>query len=224
MAKKYSIGILLLIISLFIVMLFSLPFIELFTDKKGINITSFFFSRIIIWFVLLMLFFYCQFVEKQKMLLQKEKNFTFFKFIGIVILVYFVTMIPSAMVNLIIKLIIKEETSKKLGQITMLIKDNYFMIFFISFTAAVTEELMFRGYIQSRLMKIYNNPYIAIGITSVFFGLMHFSYGTISNVLVPTIIGLVFGIFYHKYSNLKVLIVVHFLIDFISLLAMNSKL
>ncbi|MFC6268060.1 CPBP family intramembrane glutamic endopeptidase [Frigoriflavimonas asaccharolytica] len=158
------------------------------------------------------------------MLLQNENNFPIFRFFGIVILVYFVTIIPSATVNLFIKLIIKEESSKKLGQISMLIKDNYFMIFFISITAAVTEELMFRGYMQSRLMKIYKNPYIAIGITSVFFGLMHFSYGTISNVLVPTVMGLIFGIFYYKYSNLKVLIMVHFIIDFVSLLLMNSKL
>lgn len=224
MTKKYSIGIILLVISLFSILLYSSNFIDLFSERKGFNITSFFISRLIIWFVLLLLFFYCKFVEKQNMLLQNENNFPIFRFFGIVILVYFVTIIPSATVNLFIKLIIKEESSKKLGQISMLIKDNYFMIFFISITAAVTEELMFRGYMQSRLMKIYKNPYIAIGITSVFFGLMHFSYGTISNVLVPTVMGLIFGIFYYKYSNLKVLIMVHFIIDFVSLLLMNSKL
>ena len=58
-----------------------------------------------------------------------------------------------------------------------------------------TEELAIRGYLLPRLELIFNNSWTAILISSVLFGLLHFGYGTIINVIGPFFIGLVFAYF-----------------------------
>lgn len=83
------------------------------------------------------------------------------------------------------------------------------------------EELLMRGYIQPRLEKIYNSPLTGIIGSALLFGILHSTYGTIGQVMVTSFIGIIFAMFYKLYSNIKVLILCHFLIDFISLMIMN---
>lgn len=95
---------------------------------------------------------------------------------------------------------------------------------FTALTAGVTEEFIFRGYLQPRLTVIFKNPYAAIILSSLLFGLLHFKYGTLANVIGPIFIGLIFSLYYWKYRNLTVLILCHFLWDLISLLILiNTK-
>ena len=221
--KNYAIGILLAVFSIFSVLLYSFPVTNYFTGEKGLNFTSFFMSRIYIWALLPLLFLYSKYVESGKVLIQKEKNYSIISFIVTLILLLLVTTILSGILNFAIIHIFHEKQSAKLSEISNLLKNNFLMLFFVCLTAGVTEEIIFRGFIQTRLQKIYNNSFVSITITALLFGLAHFTYGTIGNVAIPVLIGLIFGIFYQKYSNLKVLIIAHFLIDFISLMSMNYQ-
>jgi membrane protease YdiL (CAAX protease family) len=222
--KNYSIGILLVLFSIYAVLLYSFPVANYFSTGKGLNFTSFLLSRFFIWSILPLLFLYVKFIENGKILIKKENNYSFVRFCATTIILLIITAVLSGILNFSIIHFFHEKTSPKLSEINTLLKNNFGMLFFVCLTAAVTEEIIFRGYIQARLQKIYNNSFISITITAFLFGLAHFTYGTISNVAIPILIGLIFGIFYQKYSNIKVLIVVHFLIDFISLIAMaHSK-
>ncbi|REC50890.1 hypothetical protein DRF62_18090, partial [Chryseobacterium piscium] len=58
-------------------------------------------------------------------------------------------------------------------------------------------------------------------VSALLFGIFHSAYGTIGRAVVPIFIGTVFALFYKKYSNIKILIICHFLIDFISMMLMN---
>lgn len=43
-------------------------------------------------------------------------------------------------------------------------------------TAAFTEELLFRGFIQTRLERLFRGPWLAVAATSLLFGLYHLPY------------------------------------------------
>ncbi|WP_449397880.1 CPBP family glutamic-type intramembrane protease [Chryseobacterium wanjuense] len=63
-------------------------------------------------------------------------------------------------------------------------KNNYLLIIFTCLTAGVVEELLMRGYIQSRIEKIYANRVFWDHNFRHSFGILHSTYGTISQVLV----------------------------------------
>lgn len=92
---------------------------------------------------------------------------------------------------------------------------DYIIVFTsISITPAICEEAMFRGFIQKSFEMKYR-PMLAILITSIFFGLYHFSpYG-----LLP-LIGLGFYIGYaaYKTNSIVVPMILHFMNNFISIL------
>ena len=86
------------------------------------------------------------------------------------------------------------------------------------FTAGVAEELVFRGYVLTRLQVLFKNSYLPVIISSVIFGLIHFGYGTIQNILVPMFIGAVFAVYYNRYKNILIVIIAHFLYDLLLVL------
>jgi len=81
---------------------------------------------------------------------------------------------------------------------------------------------LMRGYVQPRIEKIYRSPLAGVLVSAVLFGILHSTYGTIGQVVIPFFIGVVFAVFYKIYSNIKILIICHFMIDFVSLMIMNS--
>ena len=71
-------------------------------------------------------------------------------------------------------------------------------IIIMAFAPALFEETLFRGGLQNLLQKWSKDPWLAIGITSVLFSMIHFSwYGFIPRVALSVILGL---IFYHSGS------------------------
>ncbi|MGH1517510.1 CPBP family intramembrane glutamic endopeptidase [Chryseobacterium sp. JK1] len=219
---KYSIGILLTFVLLAAAMLYIFPVIGMITGIKEISAISFFWSRIGIWCILLITFLYNYSIEKNSFLLKEEKKYSATFYIKAIVSLYLICSVGGAFLNLIIQFFTHEKISSKLFQLSLIFKNNYFLIIFTSFTAGAVEEFLMRGYIQPRIEKIYNSPVFGILISSLLFGILHSTYGTIGQVVVPFFIGLVFAVFYKKYSNIKILIICHFLIDFISLMIMNS--
>jgi uncharacterized protein len=92
--------------------------------------------------------------------------------------------------------------------------DNIFegmlVILVVAIVPAITEEVMFRGYIQ-RSLEFHLKPIWAALITAVFFGIFHFNlYG-----LIPLIsLGLYFGFAAYMSNSIVVPIVLHFLNNF----------
>ncbi|SMO66823.1 hypothetical protein SAMN06265171_104233 [Chryseobacterium rhizoplanae] len=218
---KYSIGILLTFVLLVAAMLYSFPVITMITGIRGITADSFFLSRIVIWIVLIIVFLYNRVIEKDSFLLKKESSYSILFYIKAVLSLYLICIIGGAALNALIQFFIPEKISDKLINLVPVFKNNYFLIIFMSLTAAIVEEFLMRGYIQPRIEKIYNNPTAGVIISSILFGILHSTYGTLGQVLGPFFIGLVFALFYKRYSNIKILIICHFMIDFISLMTLN---
>ena len=181
-----------------------------------INATMLFVSRLLYWLCAALLWLYAHKVEQQDLLLRKEQPYPFSTYIVSAVLIFLTLFAGSIAINLILKAAKLTQTSSRLYELVSIFRQNTPLLLFTSLTAGVTEELMFRGYLQTRFEKLFNNPYIAIFLSSLLFGLLHYRYGTIANVLVPFFIGFVFAIYYWKYRNIKVLIVCHFLWDLIA--------
>jgi membrane protease YdiL (CAAX protease family) len=85
-----------------------------------------------------------------------------------------------------------------------------------------TEEIIFRGYLLPRLEILLKNKNLSVIISSLFFGLIHYGYGTSIQIIGPHS-NRAFGVHYQKYRNIKILIICHFLWDLIALLVKLAK-
>lgn len=221
LSGKYSIGILLTFVILIELMLYAFSVINIATGIKAITSYTFFLSRIAIWSALLIIFLYNFFIERKPFLLKEEKKYSLSFYIRAVLILYFICTIGGVILNAVFMYLIQEKPSEKLFELTSIFKNNYFLIIFTCITAGAVEELLMRGYIQPRVEKIYNSPVTGILISAILFGILHSTYGTVGQVIIPFFIGLVFAIFYKLYSNIKILIICHFMIDFVSMMIMN---
>jgi len=218
---KYSVGIVLTFVLLVAAMLYAFPAVTLITGVRGMTGYNFFLTRFIIWAVLLIVFLYSLFIEKGSFLLKKENQYSILFYIKAVLCLYFICSIGGTFLNVLIQSLFQEKISTKLSELNTIFKNNYFLIIFTCFTAGVVEELLMRGYIQPRIEKIYNSPYLGIAVSAILFGILHSTYGTVGQVVIPFFIGVVFAAFHKLYSNIKILIICHFMIDFVSLMVMN---
>ncbi len=83
--------------------------------------------------------------------------------------------------------------------------------------APVAEELVLRGIVYTRIEKELK-PIVAIIVSAVLFGLMHFMAGGIILVAGTAIMGLIFGLLMYKYRSLWLCIIAHIcvnILDFI---------
>jgi uncharacterized protein len=102
--------------------------------------------------------------------------------------------------------------------LTLLSVDNIFegmlVVLVVAVVPAITEEILFRGYIQ-RSFEFRMKPIFAALITAVFFGLFHFNfYG-----LLPLIaLGLYFGFAAYISNSIIVPIILHFLNNFTAIM------
>ena len=197
------------------------PFLLTISGSSGINGWLFFQTRILIWVVLALLYLYAMRIEKQPLLLWPEHRYKPLFYVGSIFVCLIIIAIGSGILTFIVARFHQEETSPKLLEYVRLMKNNTPLLIFTALTAGVTEELIFRGYMQPRLEKAFNSPVPAIIITSFLFAALHTSYGTLIQFLVPLFIGVLFSVFSSKYRNIKILILCHFLVDTLSLLALT---
>lgn len=92
-------------------------------------------------------------------------------------------------------------------------------------TAALGEELLFRGFLQGRLQALLGARrgagLLAATVQGLVFGLAH-AYQGPTGVLVTGSLGLVFGLLYLRTKSLWPLVIAHGLIDTLSLLALYA--
>lgn len=181
-------------------------------------VTLFYISRGLLWLWLILVWGYAVLIEHTPLLPQVQKRYSPVKFILSVFLILLAVLVGSMFVTVASHYFHWSTASHSmellfsLGVIGKLIT---------VVTAAVTEELIFRGYLLSRLEKTLRNNWMAWIISAVIFALAHLGYGTIINLLIPLVIGLIFGFYQQRYRNIWVLIVCHLLIDLYSLFLTN---
>lgn len=178
--------------------------------------TIFIISRLLLWLCLVMIYSYSKKVEKQSLLLYKEQKypvvFYFLSIVSLIIILYLVSFAAGFLLKLTG---LYSQPSRQYERMLSMFNNNRWLMLFTVITAGIMEELMYRGYLLSRLEKIFRNKYLPVIISSVLFGLLHFGYGTVQNIVIPGLIGLVFALYYNRYRNIKIIIIAHFLYDLI---------
>lgn len=109
------------------------------------------------------------------------------------------------------------------GKIVLALPLSFLVMFF---TAGFTEEVFFRGILQTHLATRFKSDWLAITATSVMFGLYHIPYllmqgfsdggvllSIFGRVVDPALAGLLFGYAYNRYRNLMVPIIMHSMVN-----------
>jgi membrane protease YdiL (CAAX protease family) len=213
-------GIFLLLMLLFITAL-SLPLLKQLNLKYE---TIFYISRLAIWFCLFLIYMYSIHIEKQNFLLWKEKKYSLLFYVKSVAATMGTLVLIMLVVSIIFRLTGSDIESEKMDEILRFFKNNLPLILFTSVTAGVTEELFFRGYLIPRLEILFKNTYLAILISSILFGLIHYSYGTLIQIIAPFFIGIILALHYQKHRNITIIIICHFLWNLLVLLNKTSQL
>lgn len=188
-------------------------------NKESLTTGVMFTNRILLWGGLFLFFLYVRYYLRETFLPWKEKNLSFLKTIFSVIVLLVVLFVGSVTLILLIQSMdIPTQNKETAFQGADLLYQSLSLMIFTSFTAAVLEELLFRGYILPTLTKITNSTWMGVVLSSIVFGLVHFSYGTLHQIIIPIYIGGILSIFYTKYRNLKILIICHFIWNLVAFL------
>ncbi len=104
--------------------------------------------------------------------------------------------------------------SSTLGSIGPVSSIQRVAFIFLSLTAGICEEVIFRGYGISVLERIFKRKSVALIISSLAFMSLHgVAFLPWSMLVQYFIIGLIFGFIFQRYRRLEILIIVHFLLD-----------
>jgi len=211
--RKILFGVIALIIVLFLQPVLTGVFIRLYA--LTVTPTLFLFTRLFYWVLIMGIWQYAKKIEKQPILLWKEQKYDFTFYLISIVLIFISVILSVAIIRIVCHFFHVDVKSETLENAIRIFKAHKYLAVFAALTAGVTEELIFRGYLQPRLEILFKNPYVAIFVSSAIFGLLHFGFGTIINMVGPFVIGLIYAIYYQKYRNIKVLIISHFLWDII---------
>jgi uncharacterized protein len=182
-----------------------------------INGTLFFISRLLYWVGLAFIWLYSVKVEKQNIFIWKDRPYKFLLYVVSIISIFIVLNTGLAFIRNLYSLTHFNQTSDKITGLANIFRQNESLLIFTALTAGITEEIIFRGYLQPRLQIIFRTPFAGILISSALFGLLHYGYGTTINIIAPFFIGFVFAFYYWQFRNIKVLIICHFLWDLLAL-------
>jgi len=94
------------------------------------------------------------------------------------------------------------------------------VVAFITLRAGVAEEVFCRGYLLERLTSITGKKWLALCLSVIPFGLLHYSQGP-AGIITTMVGGLILSLFYFWKKDLKANIIAHFLVDFIPNILLN---
>jgi membrane protease YdiL (CAAX protease family) len=173
-------------------------------------------SRFAFWAEILLLLLYAAKVERRKLLIWNEKRVDAAFFLASVVAMYFLSW-ACGLVAAIPRLLGWHESDAVFRKIVLLFVNRQWLMVFTALTAGVTEEIIFRGYVLTRLALLVKNRYLPVLISALLFGAIHFTYKSLREVIFAFLVGVMFGLHYQKYRNIKVVIAAHFAIDIINL-------
>lgn len=175
---------------------------------------GFLFSRIIQWIILILIYIYITKYLNEPFFFWKNQSIKWYLYLLLPLLIFVSYAFISSLIH---QLKLDQTDSKVMHRLVLLLSNNFYLVIFTCITAGVVEELIFRGILQPLFVKIFNNKLVGILLSSLLFGLMHAGYGTLMNVIGPFIFGIIAAILYQRHKNIGVLILAHFLIDFLSI-------
>jgi membrane protease YdiL (CAAX protease family) len=181
-------------------------------------VSKFLLTRIFSWLALLIVMAYAVKVEKRPFLVLQEQTYKLGKSLLLALGVVAVVAVGAIAISVILKSLGFSAQSAQAEKIIQVIASNIWLLIFTCVTAGVTEELLFRGYLFSRLALLFRSSWLAVVVSSLLFAAFHAGFGTLVQFLNPLYIGLIFTLFYRKYSNIKIPIIIHIIIDLSSLL------
>ena len=198
------------------------PFLSVLIIPAGIDPSlRLFITRLLIWATLGIMFLYARYGEVQNFFLWDEQQYKISFYVKAIIGVYLLCY-AAAYVSSILKLLGLHENNAVLTRILIAMQKYPVLMYFSAITAGITEEFAFRGYILSRLSVFFKNKHVAVIISALLFAFIHIGYKTCHELLFAFLIGLIFGYHYQKYHNIKVVVIVHFLVDIIAFLLFKA--
>lgn len=190
------------------------------TSDQTVRSLSFWISRFLLWLLTGGFFLYAAKIEKTKLLLWKEKEYPAWMYLVFSAVTFFAVYLSVAIVSLVLKILNLLDQNAAWDRIGNLFENNYPLLIFTCITAGVTEEIMFRGFLQPRLEALFKNRWVAIVIIALAFALIHFGFGTVQNIIGPFVIGFIFSVHYSYFRNIRFLIVFHILWDLMAVALM----
>lgn len=182
---------------------------------KGMSATErWFISRLACWTTLPFLYLYSVKVEGRDFLLWKERSYRTYFYIAAVAILLLITSFIQVISNIPHYLKFNDNYIE-MRYVTTLMRRNRMLFVFTCITAGITEELTIRGYVLPRLSLLFKSEYIPILISAFLFSFIHFGYYNLSEIIFTFTFGLVSALFYHKYRNIKMLMIFHFLYDLV---------
>ncbi|MDE5052862.1 CPBP family intramembrane metalloprotease (plasmid) [Niallia taxi] len=96
---------------------------------------------------------------------------------------------------------------------------------YVSITAGLTEEIIYRGFLIFAFSYFFPNlsVWFVVIFASLLFGLAHTYQGLLSGVLRTAIVGLIFSVLYMGLNSIIPLILLHFLIDYMAKLGEDEN-
>lgn len=95
----------------------------------------------------------------------------------------------------------------------------YLLVFAFTFVP-VAEELFFRALLIP-LFARYSNPWVAAAISSLFFGITHAAYGSITEIIGATLLGLVLALYFAWKRDILPCMAAHSIYNFLSIFAIK---
>ena len=172
-------------------------------------------SRFLIWGELGLIFLYARHAEVQPFLLWNEERYGFLFYLKFVAIL-FLLMIVCGMIAHIPNYLGLHENNEMLHRMQAAMRQYPDLMVLAAFTAGVTEELIFRGYILSRLSVLFDDKLRPVVISAILFSAVHLGYKSVSELIYTFLFGLLVGWHYQKYRNLRVLMMLHFLVDIVA--------
>jgi len=200
------------------------PFLSSLILQKGQDFTCLFLlSRFIIWATLGLMFLYARYGELQNFLLWEEEKYDWTFYLSWIFILYLLCFF-SQIISAIPYLVGLREKSPNMLKLQHLMKGYPALGMFTALTAGITEELFFRGYVMSRLSLFFQNRHVQVLISAALFCSIHISYHYWGETIFTFLLGLIFGYHYQRFRNIKVLMVVHFIVDAVAtIVAMHHK-
>jgi uncharacterized protein len=190
-----------------------LSVLEMFFGWHIVSAGRYFISKLISWTTFLLVYVYVERIEKQPFLYWQERSYSFWRYCLLFVGLLIVNRLAGIGVELLLRALHLYKNSRLADIKIDIFKQNTALMLFGCLTAGITEELIFRGYVQTRLQTLYNKTWLSVLVPTLLFTFGHLGYGTLVNMAVPFVTGLIFALFYWRYRNIKILISCHFMFD-----------
>lgn len=120
----------------------------------------------------------------------------------------------SFLVPVLLQLVSRVIPSSQVGSVEAVTQVPWWLMLFVVITAAVTEEILYRGYPLERLIEWSGRPWLSALISLAFFAVAHAQTWNVTHIVAVVIpIGAALTGLYLWRRNLIVMMITHFMID-----------